>query len=300
MASKVVRVLLFNPDEEHVEGLRQELRSTGLEIQFVPLRGLGADSPAFVEWDGGHVHVDELDDVTETVLSLPESERESGRFDEIEVLAKDDGDIEVQMFPRKFVEVVEEGTPTKKNKDILVDIAKFNKRDPNTGEMVEELHPVVVTYTNDYDPEKVLEAIPKLFEKKYKCPLCEERAREIMGKVESIATSDMSPKEKITALEDLVARLEKLEEKVEEKEPTAPAPPPQHNPYGKYHDQVWDSHYQMAERFQQARDSVEMFALDVVEAPIRLLKALMPPPPKELFPQAQQPPPEPPVVPESG
>jgi hypothetical protein len=259
-----------------------------------------------VQWEGGHAHPDQIEEIPEIIADIPEEEKAEGRLDDLQIHAEKDGTITVDMYPNKMVEVIEEGTPTKKNPDIKVDIAKFKKKDPESGEVKEVLSPAQVVYTNNYPVEQVLDAIPQLFEKKYRCPLCEARQREILGKVEKIVSSDLSTDEKKEALEALVTKLEARVQALEaEPAPLVPAPAPAqpagpilpglpgfpqpdpaHHPLGAKYDYLFDGYNEMLTRFMDARNSIEAMGRSVFEMPMRLIRTVFPPP-MELFEKLQ-------------
>jgi len=280
--TKAVQVIIYESDTNKVEDLRKRLWKTGLEIQYVPIIGPKSNKPIEVQWEGGSANPKSVDDIINTISKIPPDKKDYGRIDDI-YIEKENGQIKVDMYPHKFVQIVEEATPTKKNPEIKVDIAKFSRKVPETGETKQELNPARITYPKDYDLDKVIKSIPNLYKKKYRCPLCEERAREILSKVDKIVSSEMTADEQEKELDKIIDDMKKQNEeisqlKVDIQKATGMGQYPTHHPLGPKYDYLYERHDKMMERFSGAKQSLDELGQKAVETPIKILQTIFPPP----------------------
>ncbi len=166
--------------------------------------------------------------------------------DEIDIQVTDEGTV-VELFPDMFIEPDGPAEPIKKHPEILFE----------SGMLDGKLVPIRVHYPKDWPVDRVIDAIPSLFDKKEFCMACERKKRQLMKRLKGIVDGGGSGQEKI---DRFYSELEKLKTEVAGLESDRPAPDPGpvqvHHPWGPRYDYLLDKQYKLEEAGDAATTAV--------------------------------------------
>jgi hypothetical protein len=166
--------------------------------------------------------------------------------DEIDIQVTEEGTV-VELFPDMYIEAEGPAEPTKKHPEIFFE----------SGFLGDKLVPIRVLYPSDWPVERVIGAIPSLFDKKEFCMACERKKRQLLKRLKGIAGGEGSNQEKINRF---YSELERLKLEVADlksgQESPDPAPGPVHHPWGTRYDYLLDKQYKLEEAGDAAQVAV--------------------------------------------
>ena len=159
---------------------------------------------------------------------------------EIDIRVTDEGTV-VELFPDMLIEAEGPAESIKKHPEILFE----------SGMLDGKLVPIRVYYPEDWPVDRVLAAVPSLFDKKEFCMACERKKRQLMKRLKGIVGGEGSSEEKMNRF---YSELEKLKMEVADLKSAGsgapapdPVPVPVHHPWGTRYDHLLDKQYKLEE-----------------------------------------------------
>lgn len=161
-------------------------------------------------------------------------------IDEIDIRITDEGTV-VELFPDMYIDAEGPAESIEKHPEILFE----------SGFLDGKLVPIRVHYPENWPVDRVLDAIPSLFDKKEFCMACERKKRQLVKRLKGIVGGGGSADEKMnrfySELEKLKIEVENLRADRAGAPAPDPVPVPAHHPWGPRYDYLLDKQYKLEE-----------------------------------------------------